>query len=173
MNQKDTLLLKRLGACDEAREWAKTVPSLKDAWTACPRADWMFWALREIGFADDRKYRLYACACVRGTPLADGRTLWDLLTDERSRTAVEVAERFAKGEATEAERQTARDAADASAASAAAYAAAAYAASAAAYAAASAARAKARAWQANLLRQWISWDEVAAAIVVNQAQAQA
>jgi len=170
VNRKDALLLKRLGACDKAREWAKTVPSLKDAWATCPRADWMIWALWEIGYADDRKYRLYACACVRGTPLADGRTLWYLLTDERSRTAIEVTERFARGEATEAERQTAAAAAYAAAADiapASAYAASAYAAE----TAEPASWAKARAWQANLLRQWISWDEVAAAIVVYQAQA--
>ena len=44
--------------------------------------------------------RLFACWCVRHTPLTDGRVVWDLLTDERSRRAVEVSERFAGGEAT-------------------------------------------------------------------------
>ena len=42
--------------------------------------------------------RLFACWCVRETPLHDGRKVWDLLTDPRSRAAVETAERFARGE---------------------------------------------------------------------------
>ena len=51
----------------------------------------------------DSILRLIVTECVRKTPLHDGRTVWDLLTDPRSRNAVEVAEKFAHGKATREE----------------------------------------------------------------------
>ena len=51
----------------------------------------------------ERELRLWACWCARNTPLGNGRTTWDLMTDPRSRAAVECAERHANGQATDAE----------------------------------------------------------------------
>ena len=100
-------ILVKANACLDAVEWAKDIGSLKEAWETCQRADWMLWGLAKIGYKNDKDLRLFACACVRGTPLADGRKVWDLLTDERSREAVNVAERYAEGNATERERAAA------------------------------------------------------------------
>jgi hypothetical protein len=61
----------------------------------------MLWLDDALALLTDRERRLIACRCVRETPLSDGRKVWDLLTDERSRQAVAVAERYAVGEATD------------------------------------------------------------------------
>src|SRR5438046_1674750 len=70
-------------------------------WTTCTDPQRMLDFLR--GKANDRKLRLFACARCR--------QLWSLLTDHRSRSAVEVGERFADHQATAAELTEAADAA--------------------------------------------------------------
>src|SRR5438132_6042375 len=107
-------LLEERHACADAAAWASQHETAAAAWEACERADWMIWGLDQIGYGDGT-LRLFACWCARLTPLADGRTAWDPLTEERSRAAVEVAERYARGEATEQD-LAAWDAWDASAA---------------------------------------------------------
>lgn len=104
-------LLKSLDACIEAVECAKTQPDLETAWNNCKRSDWMLWLDGKMDLFNDRDRRLMACAFVRRTPLGDGRVVWDLLTDERSRNAVEVAERYANGDATDDELSAAWNAA--------------------------------------------------------------
>jgi hypothetical protein len=91
-------LLRTVGACDEARYWARPYESPAAAWEACEQPEWMLWALDRCGLWDDRLARRFMAWCARSTPLLDGRTTWDLLTDGRSRAAVEIAERMAAGE---------------------------------------------------------------------------
>ena len=110
----------KYGACSEGREWAQQYNTMAEAWDNCKNPDWMLWILDKLdGDKSDPRYRLLACRFIRETPLADGRRVWDLLTDKRSRNAVVVAERYVRGEATDEElaaaRIAARDAAGAAA----------------------------------------------------------
>jgi len=102
---------KHPSASSTAREWCEQYATMSEAWAACKRPDWMLWAVRAEENTDANMLRRIACRCVRETPLSGGRVVWDLLTDERSRTAVEVAERYIAGEATGADLDAAQDAA--------------------------------------------------------------
>src|SRR5262245_16222692 len=81
--------------------WARSRPMTEQEWLACtdPRA-----MLKQVRFrSHKRKSRLFAVACCR--------CVWRLLVDERSREAVEVAERHADGQATDEELRAAAAAA--------------------------------------------------------------
>ena len=99
-------------ACDDGLEFALTQQTMAEVWDKCPRSDWLLWILNKLDRqADDRTLRLFAVWCARNTPMSDGRKVGDLLTDPRSLAALEVAERYAHGNATDKELAAARDAA--------------------------------------------------------------
>jgi hypothetical protein len=103
-------------ACREGREFAEKYNTMAEVWDACPKADWLLWILTAIDApANDKAQRLFAIWCARRTPMHDGRTTSVLLTDPRSIEALEVAERFAHGNATKEELAAAGDAARAAA----------------------------------------------------------
>jgi hypothetical protein len=58
-------------------------------WLSCTDPFKLVGLLDELGTISRRRLRLWTCACAR--------RIWHLLTDERSRKAVEVAEAFADG----------------------------------------------------------------------------
>jgi hypothetical protein len=134
---KTKYFLKKHDACKNGAKWALSISDdIADVWDAMiehEKHNWLLWTATRPGVFSDSTLRKLACRFVRETPLVDGLKVWDLLGDERSRIAIEVAELFADGKATETEMAAA-------AAAAAAYAYdAAYAARVAAYAAARAA----------------------------------
>ena len=105
MKTKD--FLKKHDACPAGARWALSISEdMADVWNAMieqGKHDWLRWTATKPGVFPDSVLRKLACRCVRETPWADGRKVWDLLGDDRSRRAVEVAERYADGKATETE----------------------------------------------------------------------
>ena len=95
---KLSTILSRLDACADARTWAKTQPDLQTAWTACRRSDWMLWLMARTTLdQDDPRLRLLDCdfaeAVLKDVPAGE----------DRPRRAIEVARRFAAGEASQEE----------------------------------------------------------------------
>ena len=85
----------RFGACEKFRRWALDKCSdMAEVWEKT-RPEWLVWVATRESVLDDCTLRLFACWSVR--------QVWHLLTDDRSRWAVETAERFARGEATKEE----------------------------------------------------------------------
>jgi hypothetical protein len=100
--------LAKLSACPEAVEWVGD-RTMAQAWAECERADWMLWLLAKLDGCYSPRLRLAACACARTALqyVPDG--------EDRPRLAIECAERFARGEATDAELRAAGAAAEAAA----------------------------------------------------------
>ena len=90
-------------ACEEGFRWAMAeCASLSQVWdTAKP--EWLIWLATREDVLSARDQRLFACWSVR--------QVWPLLIDERSRNAVEVSERFARGQASNTDLAAARAAA--------------------------------------------------------------
>ena len=145
-------LLIELEACSEAREWAAD-KTWKEIYTTCHRGDWLLWLFKRTNPDDLQLLTLAKGHCV------------NLMKDERSIKAIDVAIAFGEGKATREE----LDAAAAAVAAAYAYAAydavavaaayyAAYVAAAAAYDAAAAAAAYAAAAAAEKHNQQLTAD---------------
>ena len=82
-------------ACVAGRNWAVLhCATMDDVWrTAKP--EWLIWIATRPGVLPERELRLFACWCARRCQPPDA--------DPRSMAAIATAEKFARGEATEAE----------------------------------------------------------------------
>jgi hypothetical protein len=105
-------LLQALGACAEARGWARG-KTLSAAWTECPRAEWMLWLAGrmadEPGWPTRQQVVLAAAACAE-TALPFAGHLRPVCEE-----TLAVARGWAHGEATAEELRTAAADADAEA----------------------------------------------------------
>jgi hypothetical protein len=82
-------------ACADGKEWAtQNCKTMTGAWEKL-KPEWLIWVAARDGVLTDRELRLFSCWSLR--------QVWHLLADERSKHAVEVAERYAEGKATESE----------------------------------------------------------------------
>jgi hypothetical protein len=90
-------------ACEGGREWVlANCGSMPDVWSKAG-LDWLLWVATREGVLTDRELRLFACWSAR--------QVFHLMRHEGSKQAIEVAERFANGNATVEELQAARCAA--------------------------------------------------------------
>ena len=110
-----TEFCKKFDACQPGIDWAaEKLPDgmMSELWPfMIEQPEYLIWVATQERVFSDCDNRNMACRFVRETPIGDGRTVWDLLTDERSRNAVIVAERYCNGEATKEELAAAREAA--------------------------------------------------------------
>lgn len=94
-------------ACDDGRVWAlANCTSMRDAWGKL-KPEWLIWVATRPGVLTNKELRLFAVHCARSVE--------HLMTDQRSKYAIAVAERHANGEASDAELAAARAAARAAA----------------------------------------------------------
>jgi hypothetical protein len=115
---KENAVLQQLRAweaCTDGYEFsAKSgATTLAELWAKLERPDWMLWLTDKAGVKlDETKLRLFACDCAeQSLPIFER----DYPNDPRPRQAIEVARRYANGQATDEERAAARDAARAAA----------------------------------------------------------
>jgi hypothetical protein len=83
-------------ACEAGANWALATgcETVEEIWQRDDlKAEWRIWIATRPGVLPDSTLCKFTCRCVR--------EVWHLLTDERSRKAVEVAEKYADGLATE------------------------------------------------------------------------
>ena len=104
------------GACEDALDWLDTLPvdtPLRDIYGACPRGEWLLWALPRAGIdittalpavytAADRAVRQYAPMALRTAGLDDEAAQLEALPEIVDRDSADAAARAARAAAARA-----------------------------------------------------------------------
>jgi len=94
---------KKHKACKDGYRWGLKYETMERVFAEGDDSGYIIWAVTRKGVLTDRELRLFACFCARQN--------WHLLTDDRSKRAIEIAERYAAGLATDDDLDAARNAA--------------------------------------------------------------
>ena len=104
-------------ACAEGYEYGKSLTDKKEqammgeVWPRMDNRDYMLWVVSQERVLTKRERVALSVRFIKETHLADGRTVYDLLTDQRSIDAIAVCEAYVRGEASDAACDAASDAA--------------------------------------------------------------
>ncbi len=89
--------------CQKGADFARAFRTMREVWNALAKGkgdpSWLVWLASRNGVVDRKVLVRATCAAVRTSPVGD-KTLWEHLTDERSRNAIIVAEAWVDGKAT-------------------------------------------------------------------------
>ena len=86
--------IEKFNACKESIVFRKNYPDFKTAWENCPRGDWMLWIAKKLN-VDLLKLTTAKALCAN--------TVRNLMRDERSTKAIDVAILFGQGKASREE----------------------------------------------------------------------
>src|SRR5208283_2021730 len=104
--------LTALRACHEAVEWSADYASLRHAWKACKRGDWMLWLCGKMagrdGWPTRQELVLAACDCAELALPPYEKKYPD---DQNVRDCIETTRKWAHGKATIEDVRSARTAA--------------------------------------------------------------
>lgn len=93
MAEKSDIVIAELDLPEEVKEWASTYKTPQELWRNCRRADWMLMVLERSKKGSWRGLRHFLVALARRHQL--------FLPDIRSARALELAEKYADGDATQ------------------------------------------------------------------------
>ena len=92
-----------INLCMNGNTFWHSTDDLDVLWKECNRSDWFLWILEKGDYHDDHKLRKFACECIRKTPYKNNTVAWDYIHDIRTKAAVIETENYLEGKTTKEE----------------------------------------------------------------------